>query len=211
MAAMPYEDDLVDPDDLKMPERAAHRRAVDLVAMTATHLLGPEYRVFRDLNWYPIDTGAAIAPDIMVLPASAIEPSPKSYRQTSPDGVPPVVVVEVPSRSDGFGDFRAKALRYQDLGSVAYVVVVDGPSQAVLRLGPDDRELVSWLDQPIPELGGLRLSFEDEQLIATLPDGQKGPSDTFLFTSMKEERDAALDRAEALERQLSALGVEPDR
>jgi len=63
MPALPIDcdDEILNPDDLKMPERAVRRRAVDLIGLSAARLLGPGHRVFRDLNWYPNDSGGPMA------------------------------------------------------------------------------------------------------------------------------------------------------
>jgi len=210
MPAMPFDSDVVvDPDDLKSPERAAHRRAVDVVALAATRLLGPDFRVFCDLNWYPNDDAGAMAPDVMVLPSAAVEASPRSYRQAQPDGEAPIVVVEVPSDGDSFAAFRAKAFRYRDLGSVAYIVVVDGPRHTVLRLGPDNTEPVLWIDKPIPELGGLSLGFDDKTLVVTTPTGAQAASADGLLAIAEQRAEAERGRVEVLEAQLRALGAEP--
>lgn len=211
------DDGLVDPDDLKVPERAAHRQAVDVIALVATHLLGDDVRIFRDLNWYPADEGPPVAPDVMVLAASAVEPRPRSYRQ-GPDGPAPLVVVEVPSDRDSFADFRAKNRRYQALGTTVYSVVIDGPQGAVLRFAADDVEPVSWTGQPIPELGRLVIEFDHgrdgdgETLVVVTPDGLRASSDAeFVAEEAANRAEEAADRAEALARQLRALGVEPER
>lgn len=203
------------PDDLKMPERAAHRRAVDMIALAATRHLDPSMRVFRDMNWYPADGGNATAPDIMILPADAVEESPRSYHQN--DGPPPSVIVEIPSDDDGFAPFRAKARRAQALGSVVYVVVVDGPDPVILRLGPGDPEVVAWTGRSIPELGGLILDFEDRRLVVVLPDGGRALSDADLVAmadiraAEAEARAAEAEgRAAELGRLLRRHGIEPD-
>ena len=141
MPTLSFDDDhpLVDPDQLKMPEADGHRCAVDLIGLAAIRLLGPEFRVFRDMNWYPTGGGNPVAPDLMVLPADATEPRPTSYRQDQTDGPSPTVVVEVPSECDSFVSFREKAFRYQSLGTTVYLVVVEGAC-SVLRLGADDTE-----------------------------------------------------------------------
>ncbi|MCP5025215.1 MAG: Uma2 family endonuclease [Actinomycetia bacterium] len=214
---------MLHPDDLKMPERAAHRQAVDMIALAAIRLLGSDVRVFRDLNWYPNDDGNAVAPDVMVLPADAVDESPRSYRQGA-DGASPTVVVEVPSESDSYAAFRAKALRYQGLGAVAYVVIVDSPSQTVLRLGLGDREPVTWIDRPLPELGGVRLVFDAGRLVLITPEGLRAVSDDDLVADAarraddaarraddaERRADKAEERAQALARQLELLGVDPE-
>lgn len=225
MPNVSFDDDhpLVDPDQLKMPEADGHRRAVDLIGLAAIRLLGPQFRVFRDMNWYPAGGGNPVAPDLMVLPADAIDPRPTSYRQDQTGGPSPLVVVEVPSESDSFVSFREKAFRYQSLGTTVYLVVVEG-ARTVLRLGVGDAEPLLWTNHPIPELGDLRLTFDHGELMATLPDGLQATSDGALVAQLdaladdarKQADDArqqageAEERAEALRRQLVALGVAPE-
>ncbi len=202
------------PDDLKMPERAVHRQAVDVIALAATRLLGPSVRVFRDMNWYPADGGNATAPDIMFLGAEAVEPSPRSYRQN--DGPPPLVVVEIPSDDDSFAAFRTKAKRAQANGSVVYIAVVDGPDPVVLRLGLDDTEFVAWTGRPLTELGNLRIDYDDGELTVVLPDGLRASTDADLVSAAEakaEEAEAradeALARAGEMARLLREHGIDP--
>ena len=233
MPALQFDDDqpVLDPDSLKMPETPAHRRAVDLIGLAASRLLGVDSRVFRDMNWYPTDGGGPMAPDLMVLPAVAIGPDLRSYRQNPDGGPPPMVVFEMPSESDSFASFRAKALRYQALGTVVYLVVTERPHPAVLRLGRGDREPQPWADLAISELAGLRLGFDGDELVATLPDGTRARSDADLVAMAHERaaeaetraaeaheraaeaeaRAAAAERAaRALTRRLEALGIDSD-
>lgn len=219
MPALSFDDGevLVDPDDLKMPERAIHRQTADLIGLAATHLLGTEVRVFRDLNWYPDDGGTAIAPDVMVLPRAAADPLPRSYRQDETDGPPPLAVVEVASDTDTFASLRSKARRYQRLGTTVYVVVVD-EDPCVLRLGSDDEEFIDWTGRPIPELGGPVLDIDGGRPRLTMPDGLQAASDAALMAAMEERAEAAESRASEAERRaeelaarLRALGEEPDQ
>lgn len=204
-AISPDDHPLADPDLLKMPKSAPHSRTVDLLALATTHLLGTEVWVFRDLNWYPTDGGNAVAPDVMVLPRPALDAPPKSYRQDESGGPAPLAAVEVVSDTDSFAALRAKARRYQRLGAVAYVVILDD-EHGVLRLGPDDGELVSWIGAPLAELGGFRLEFVDGDLELTMPDGTtaRTGSDLIAAAADKAEREA-----QALRDQLRSLGVEP--
>ncbi len=195
------------PDDLKMPERAVHRRAVDVIGLASTRLLGPSIRVFRDMNWYPADGGNATAPDIMFLPAEAVEASPRSYRQA--DGPPPLVVVEIPSDDDGFAAFRAKAKRAQANGSVVYIAVVDGPDRVVLRLGLDDTEFVAWTGRPISELGGLRIDYDDGELTVVLPDGLRARSDADLVSAAETKAAEMSAKADEMARLLREHGIDP--
>lgn len=212
MPALQFDDDqpVLDPDTLKVPESAAHRQAIDLIGLAITHTLGSQVQVFRDMNWYPTDGGGPVAPDLMVLPAGAIEPSPTSYRQDQTDGPPPLAVVEVPSASDSFVSFRAKASRLHQLGAVVYQVIVQSPGQAVLRLGPGDREPQPWVGQPMEELGGIRLSFEAGDLILETPGGLRGASDADLLDQVRRRAVEAEERLAALVRQMEAAGITPE-
>ncbi len=234
------EDELFDPDDLKMPESPHHRRAVDAIGLAATSLLGPDFEIFRDMNWYPSDGGSdseppggggAVAPDIMVLPAGAFVAAPdlkpgepvKSYRQDKTGGPPPAVIVEVPSDTDSYSSLRTKAHRYLALGVPVYIVAVDG-SPIVDRLDPERPGIEDWLDKPIPELGGLRLTFEDGEVAVVLPDQIVASSDHEILSATKDrlvaaearvaehERRAAEAerRAAELEQRLREAGIDPD-
>lgn len=219
MPALQFDEDqpVLDPDTLKVPESAAHRQAIDLVGLAVTHTLGSQVQVFRDMNWYPTDGGGPVAPDLMVLPAGAIEPSPTSYRQDQTGGPPPLAVVEVPSASDTYVSFRTKALRLHQLGAVVYLVIVQSPGRAVLRLGPGDREPQPWAGQPMEELGGIRLSFEVGDLVLETPGGLRGTSDADLLDQVRRRAleaegraEAAEERLAALVRQMEAAGITPE-
>ncbi len=202
--ALQFDDEapLADPDTVKMPESSAHRRVVDLIGLAAATLVGPDHRIFRDMNWYPADGGGPIAPDVMVLAAGAIEAEPKSYRQDRGDGPPPIAVVEVPSDSDSFASLLAKAQRYQSLDTVTYLVVIDTPTPTVLRLAPGDGEPRNWVDRPMPELGGVRLVVDGGQLGLITPTGVRAGSDADLVVGEAAVRAAAEQRIAELERQL---------
>jgi hypothetical protein len=217
-------DPLFDPDELKMPESPAHRRTIDVIALAASRLLGPEHRVFRDMNWYPTDGGTAIAPDLFVLPADAlplppgaVASWPKSYRQDQSSGPSPSVVVEVPSDSDGFASLRSKVGRCRRLGATVYLVVVTASPPEVLRLEADGEAEERWTDRPIPELGGLRIGFDEDALTVTTPDGLRATSDedlTHQLDSRAAEAEGraaeAESRAERLAARLRELGIESD-
>lgn len=210
------EDELFDPDDLKMPENPHHRRVVDAIGLAATSLLGSGFDVFRDMNWYPPDEGNAMAPDVMVLPAGAFVAAPdlkpgepvKSYRQDKTDGPPPVVVLEVPSDTDTFTSLRAKAHRYLELGVPVYIVAIDAP--VVDRLDPVRPGIENWIDKPMAELGGLRMTFEDGEIAVVLPDQTVATSDHGILAATKERLHAAEQRAAALEQRLRDAGINPD-
>lgn len=214
---------LHDPDLIKMAESGAHSRTVDLLVLATRQSLGDDVWVFRDLNWYPTDGGNAIAPDVMVVPRSAVGEPPKSYRQHQTDGPDPLVVVEVASDTDGFASLLAKTRRYQRLGPPAYVVALDDEPD-FFRLGPGDRDLISWLGRPVEELGGFTIDIVDGRPQVTMPDGTAARDHIELLTSAHQRADQARNRAdqarnradraedtaEALRAQLRSLGVEPD-
>lgn len=209
----PVNNDPVNNDDVKMPERHLHRQTIDVIALAASGLIAPELRIFRDMNWYPTDDGGPIAPDMMVLARAAIEELPRSYRQDQTKGPAAVVAVEIASDTDTFASLRAKARRYQRLGTTAYVVVLDH-DQCLLRLAAGDSELVTWTGRPMPELGDLRVEFDGEHPFVRLPDGTTAHTDADLVDHARQQAqgraDAAEGRAEALAARLRALGVDPD-
>ena len=205
MAALQFDDEapLADPDTLKMPESSAHRRVIDLIGLAATTLVAADHRIFRDMNWYPGDGGGPIAPDVMVLASDAVDDEPKSYRQDQRGGPPPAAVVEVPSDSDSFASLLAKAQRYQSLDTVTYLVVVDTPTPVVLRLAPGDGEPHNWVDQPMPEFGGIRLVIDGGRLELITPGGVRAASDADLVRGEAAARAAAEQRIAELERRLA--------
>lgn len=217
ISALTFDDDgiPVDPDVMKMPESAPHSRTIDLLVVAASHLLGPDVWVFSDLNWYPPDQDNPIAPDLMILPRAAVDQPSRSYRQDQTEGPVPLVVVEVVSDSDTFASMRAMTHRYQALGVVAYVVVLDGV-QGLLRFGPDDTDLVSWTGRPIPELGGFSVDFVDGVPQLTQPNGTTATTVAGLVATAEDRAATAEDRAdraeveiEALRARLRALGADP--
>lgn len=205
------EDRPIDPDELKMPESPAHRQAVDLIALLARDRLGPAWAVYCDMNWYPPDGGNAVAPDLMVLAQGARPPKAKSYRQPDADLPWPTVVVEVPSTSDGYSSFRAKLERYRRLGIVAYVVDVEDGAHSIERIDPDGDAPVPWVGQPMPELGGLVLTFDDDgALAARLGDGVYVRADEDALAHLRRQVDAAQREAEAARRQADAARSEAE-
>ena len=216
-------DDNIDPDTLKMPENPKHRRIIDAIGMVANHHVGEGTVVYRDMNWYPPDGGNAVAPDLMTLPAGAIEPGSSSYRQSKADLPFPGVVVEVPSPTDTFDGLSAKAARYSSLGVDVYVVSVEPALGAARRLVPGTTDFVAWTGKPIEPLGGLTIEIIDGEVMVRTPDGHVFSEDSELYGRLLSAERAArseaakahaeADKAKALaasfEARLRALGVEP--
>jgi hypothetical protein len=194
------DDRCFDPDDLKMPESPEHRRVIDAIGIVASRLLGSDVVVYRDMNWYPTDGGNAVAPDLMVLPTNAFVE--RSYKQPA-DGPVPLVVVEVPSASDGYTDFLQKAARYQRLGVCCYSVITGSGVCSVLRSMPGEGTASTvWTGEPIAELGGLRIDVSDDRIVVVTPTGDVLVHDSDLV-------EAAERRVAELEARLRAAGVEP--
>ncbi|MFN0025792.1 MAG: Uma2 family endonuclease [Acidimicrobiales bacterium] len=216
------ERDLVDPDQLTVPESPAHRQATELIAVLAQHLLGPDQTVYRNMNWYPLDEGSAMAPDVMVLPAGTLPPRAKSHRQASVGGPNPSVVVEVLAENDPYQGFRRKLQRFRQAGVVVYLVEVDEAQPRVARQAPDNIEAIDWMGRPLPELGGLMLLEDEGRLCARLPDGTTFRSNEDVLALLKQRAanaEAVAARAEAvatdaqarvaeLEARLRALGLD---
>jgi Putative restriction endonuclease len=194
------DDRCYDPDDVKMPENPEHRRVIDAIGIVASRLLGPDVVVYRDMNWYPTDGGNAVAPDLMVLPASAFVE--RSYKQPA-DGPVPSVVVEVPSGSDGFTDFLRKAARYERLGVCCYTVITGSGVCSALRSMPGEGSANKmWIGEPIAELGGLRLDVHNDRIVVVTPTGDVLVHDSDLV-------EAAEQRIAELEARLRAAGIQP--
>ena len=195
-------DDAVDPDTLKMPENPKHRRIIDAIGMVANHYVGADVVVYRDMNWYPPDGGNAVAPDLMTLPAGALDPLASSYRQSGYDMPLPGVVVEVPSPTDTFDGLSAKAARYISLGVDVYVVSTEPALGAARRLVPGTTEFVAWTGKPIEPLGGLTIEIVDGEVKVRTPDGHVFSEDSELYGRLltaqhQAQTDAATATAEA--------------
>ncbi len=217
---IPYGSDGL-PDELKVPESHEHRQACDVIGLAAVELLGADYQVFRDMNWYPTDGGHAIAPDVMILPAGSLAEDPetgslpKSYRQDLTDGPRPVVNIEVPSHHDRLLALMAKIERCRSLGVPVYLVTAEGPP-SVLRYDPNQASPESWVDRPIDELGGLKISFVDDgdgppAMEVELPNGLRARTDHDLMRAYARQAESqARAELERLREQLRQHGIEPD-
>ncbi len=209
------DDELFDPDVLKMPESPVHRTACDVIGLAAVDLLGPDHEIFRDMNWYPTDGGNAIAPDVFVLPAGALSSAvgpgdrhPKSYRQDQTGGPNPLVSIEVPSFRDTYVGLMAKIRRCQRLGVVVYLVSAEG-DLLVLRFDPSTEAPEPWTRRPIPELGGLAIEFDDGVMTVVMPDGTRAATDHELLTARSQAAAEAEAEVEALRQKLRDHGIDP--
>jgi Putative restriction endonuclease len=210
----------VDPDELKMPENPEHRRVINAIGVVARRALEPNARVYRDMNWYPPDGGNAVAPDLMVLPDSA--PVERSYREEV-GGPSPIVVVEVPSRSDAVPDFFKKHARYRALGVTCYSVLTDPGTCGVLRFAAGSTDAEDWTGQPITELGGLAIEVDNDCVVIVAPNGDRIYDDADVgrladqraadadqrAADADQRADAARREAAELTAKLRAAGIEP--
>lgn len=210
------DDENFDPDTLKMPENPKHRRIIDAIGMVANHYVGAGTVVYRDMNWYPPDGGNAVAPDLMTLPAGALDPGSSSYRQSKSDLPSPGVVVEVPSPTDTYDGLSAKAARYISLGVDVYLVSTEPALGAARRLVPGTTEFVAWTGKPIEPLGGLTIEIVEGEVMVRTPDGHVFSEDSELYGRLllaeraaRAEASEANARAAGFEARLRALGVEP--
>ena len=223
-------------DTLKVPMSAPHQWSMELIGLTARDLLGSEFHVFLDMNWYHLDYPYPVAPDVMAIPAEGVEAGLRSYRQG--EGASPTVVVEIPSENNSAFEVQKKNLRYRRLGVVSLTVYIEPGTEGVFRQGPDDWDFLNWTGRPVPELGGLVLDFDDDgALRATTPAGFSGNryADVLHATLADElaaeaevradaavleaearagaaeaKAKAAESKAEALMERLRAAGIDPD-
>ena len=203
MSSIDFEDGpVLDPDDLKMPENPRHRRAIELIALTAEARLGPGHTVYRDMNWYPRDGRTAVAPDIMILPADTLAPMDKSYRPDSADAPSPTMVVEVVSDSDTYSGIGAKVSRYLHL-AVPCLVIDLAPDSTNLVLHRPHELPTPAIGTPIAELGDLQITFDGDDLVVTTRSGTR-------VSSTHQLLQLETARAERLAAQMRALGIEPE-
>jgi hypothetical protein len=188
-----------DPDTLKVPESPLHRQTVELIATVARRHLGDGVTLFCDLNWYPLDEGHAVAPDVMLLPSGVLPEGAKSYKQPK-DGPSPSIVIEVPSDTDSYTTFLKKVRRYAKLGAIVYVV--DALAPDVVRWEPSSIVAHGWLGRPIPELGDIVLDAVDDALVARAPDGVEARTAADFLALV--DAHAALARLEAQQAQAVA-------
>jgi hypothetical protein len=179
-------DDEVDPDTLTVPENPEHRRIVDAIGVVAARHLQPDVIVYRDMNWYPRDSGNAIAPDLMTLPAGVLPKDAKSYRQSTEALPMPGVVVEVPSASDSYDGMRAKAARYNALGVDLYVISTDPVVGGATQYRAGSSEVTVWTGRPIASLGGLSIEMSEGRVAVRTPEGTLIATDVDLCSHMAQ-------------------------
>ncbi len=208
MPAVDLDEEFVaDPDDLKVPENPEHRRIIELIAVAAEWLV-PDVAIYRDMNWYPLDGGNAIAPDAFTLPPGTMARRAKSYKQRSGEPLPGVAI-EVVSDSDSYSKFMAKLDRYQRLGVCVYVINCELGGVGVRRLASGESDYTRWTGRPVSELGGLRIDCRDDLIVVTLPDGSTYESVKDFVSQVELEAAEAKAEVETLKAQLRSLGVEP--
>jgi len=202
-----FDEDGLSPDEVMVPEGRSHRRVAELCHVAVTHALGSAWQVDANLNWYPLDGGGPVAPDVMVLPAGAGPPDARSYQQGPADPSPSAVIV-VPSASDDVLTFRAKLRRLLSLGAVVYVAYAD--LAEVERFTPADENARRWLGQPCDELGGIVFQVVDGMLGIWLGPDLVATSAPDLVGQLRSRADEAAARAERLAAQLRASGLDPE-
>ncbi len=175
--------------------------------------------VCADLAWFD-QHGQAMAPDIAVV-FGLHQHDVQSYRQDK--GMPPAsVVIELVSPRDTPQRNRAKIERWSSAGAGEFWLLDPGtgqvsaftPFDGVLRFNPE-------LGVSSPLLGGIHFGTEpDGTIVPYFPDGTAFPEDLVCITKDLRATHAALQaahaeaesagrRADALEAQLRALGIEP--
>lgn len=177
--------------------------------------------VAGDLLWYPVEGHPEIrqAPDVFVAFGR-----PKGYRgsymQWVEGGIAPQVVFEILSPGNRYGKMVRKFQFYERYGVEEYYIY-----------DPDRGDLEGWIRtngalEQIPEMQGwvsprLRVRFElsDDKLHLYGPDGRRFLTFVELAAQRDQEQrereqaqrqaDERGQRAERLEAQLRALGIEP--
>ena len=212
-----HEDGLHDPDDLKMPESPHHRRVVDAIGLAATSLLGADFDVFRDMNWYPPDGGNALAPDVMVLPGGAFKAAPdakpgapvKSYRQDRTGGPSPVIVVEVPLRHGHRTSLRRQAHRCRRAGCCVYIAPISGRPARLNGSIPIGRRRGVDQQTNCGELGGLQLTFHNGEIAVVLPNDVIATSDHDILAATRPSWPPPSSGRPELEQGLREAGIDP--
>lgn len=204
-----------------MPESDVHRGLVDMLAawLRARFAGRSDVAVFSRLAWFPDagDTRVRLDPDVMVV--FGRPPGPRrSYKSWVEDGIAPQVLIEVWSEDDTEDDTEAdyeRRLRRARRYGVAEVVIVHPSAPGGVRVdhlvaegAGDDRfrTIASSVDQrsgvQVDSLG-IWLSGGDE-LRAGDEVGPWQPT-AEAVRDLRAER----ARAERLEAQLRAAGIEP--
>ena len=192
----------------------------------------PDVVVAGDCLWYPVegDNTIRIAPDTMVI-FGRPKGDRGSYIQHREGGIPVHVAFEVLSPGNRAGEMRRKLAFYEKYGVEEYYILDPdfGRHKGYLRQGgklAPIADLFGWIS---PRLGirfELARSKKPELRIFT-PDGRRFIPYTDIMQKLdrsqqqiEQERDRAeeatlraneeRDRAEKLQAQLRALGIEPE-
>jgi Uma2 family endonuclease len=170
--------------------------------------------VAGDLLWYPAEGHPEIcqAPDVLVA-FGRPKGDRGSYKQWEEGGIAPQVVFEVLSPNNRYHEMRRKFQFYEEYGVQEYYLY-----------DPDDAMLEGWqrttegLDE-IPRMHGwtsaqlgIRFDLSGSELAIYGPDGRRFLTYQELATEMDRmvhKLDAAIHRAELMEAQLRAMGLEP--
>jgi Uma2 family endonuclease len=169
----------------------------------------PEVFVAGDLLWYPVrgNNQRRIAPDAMVV-IGRPKGHRSSYLQWLEDNVPPQVVFEVLSPSNGDREMLQKLDFYDHFGVEEYY-----------EYDPDRNIIEGWVRengslQPIEEMNGwvsprlgIRFVTTEHTLEIYRPDGRKFE----LFRENVKRAAAAERKADALAAKLRAMGIDPDK
>lgn len=175
----------------------------------------PDYRVFSNLNLYyhPVDRGAYVSPDSMVvIPSRTLDPEVSSYR-ISEDGPAPVLTAEVLSRrSAQQQDLTNKIEIYSDLGVAEYLLVDPTGKFLAEKLLLKRRQADgTWKDERDPDGGvtsrlGFRLIIDADNRLRIV-DSATGKR--YLRPDEAEEeaeaRRHAEERIQELEREITQL------
>lgn len=189
---------------------------VRLVNQLELHFRGSDdVHVGFDLLWYPVEGHPEVcrAPDVFVVPGRPQFPLRGSWKQWEEDGTPMRHVVEVLSPSNTPAEMIEKRRWYDRYGAEEYVVFdpetgsLDIHVRTDLGLVPISDELV-WVSevlegcQYLVDPGVLGVGPDTFDLVLCDPAGHKVDTPEVLA--------AKAARAENLEAQLRAAGIEPE-
>jgi Uma2 family endonuclease len=182
-----------DSDGKPMAENTLQYQWIVTITGGLEHLFADDPNVFvaGDLFWYPVEG----RPDIRVAPDTLVAfGRPKghrgSYRQWEEGGVPPLVVFEVLSPGNRFGEMCAKFDFYRRYGVEEYYLFDPDPDRlelsGFLRRQGDLVEIPTMQGHVSPRLG-IRFEMNDKGLRILRPDGQ--PFVTYQELARREEHE----------------------